>query len=89
MCTLYIVREVERERARELLIRIIHSIFIINRHNHIMCVGAGVGGVRGGHGEGLSVGLKEILANCPATQEGKAGLGSGCAQSGRRTADPD
>jgi len=38
-----------------------------------------VGGVRGGHGEGLSFGLKEVLANRPATQEGKAGLGSGCA----------
>jgi len=33
--------------------------------------------------------LKEVLANHPETQEGKAGLGSGCAQSGRRTADPD
>ena len=49
----------------------------------------GVGGVRGGHGEGLSVGLKEVLANRSATQEGKAGLGSGCVQLGRRTADSD
>jgi len=48
-----------------------------------------VGGVRGGHGEGFSVGLKEVLANRLATQEWKAGLGSGCAQWGRRTADPD
>ena len=36
----------------------------------------GVGGVWGGHGERLSVGLKEVLASCSATQEGKAG--SGC-----------
>jgi len=49
----------------------------------------GVGGVQGGFGEGLSVGLKEVLANRLATLEGKTGLGSGCAQSGRRTADPD
>jgi len=49
----------------------------------------GVGGVPGGYEEGLSVGLKELLANHSATQEGKAGLGSGCAQSGRRTADKD
>ena len=27
---------------------------------------------------GLSVGLKEVLANHLTTQEGKAGLGSGC-----------
>ena len=33
-----------------------------------------MGGVRGGHGEGLSVGLKEVLANRLATQEGKQGL---------------
>jgi len=46
-----------------------------------------VGGVRGGNGEGLSVGLKEVLANRSATQEGKAGLGSGSAQLGRRIAD--
>jgi len=32
-----------------------------------------MGGVRGGHGEGLSVGLKEVLANHPTTWKGKAG----------------
>ncbi len=33
---------------------------------------SGLGGVRWGHGEGLSVGLEEILANCLAPQEGEA-----------------
>lgn len=46
--------------------------------------------VRGGYGAGLSVSLlKEVLVNHLTTQEGKAGLGSGCAQPGRRTGDPD
>ena len=36
--------------------------------------------VQGGYGEGLSFGLKEVLANCSATQKWKAGLSSGCLQ---------
>uniref|UniRef100_A0A8C2WEP1 Fucolectin tachylectin-4 pentraxin-1 domain-containing protein n=1 Tax=Cyclopterus lumpus TaxID=8103 RepID=A0A8C2WEP1_CYCLU len=34
------------------------------------------------HGEGLSVGLKEVLANHPTAQEGKAGSTPGCSQQG-------
>lgn len=33
-------------------------------------------GVQEGYGEGLSVGLREVLANCLTTQVGKARLGS-------------
>lgn len=49
----------------------------------------GVGGVRGGYGEELSVGLKEVVANCMTTEEWKTRLGLGCVQSGRRTAKSD
>lgn len=54
-----------------------------------MAKNLGVGGFLGGNGEGLPVGLKEVLPNCSVTQKGKAGLGSGCAQLGRRTAGSD
>ncbi len=37
---------------------------------------SGLGGVRWGHGEGLSVGIEEILANRPAPQEGEAVSGA-------------
>lgn len=36
--------------------------------------------VRGGNGEGPSVGLKVVLTNRATTHEGKAGLASGCVQ---------
>ncbi len=42
-----------------------------------------------GLGEGLLVGLKEVLVNHLAALGGKAGLSPGCVQSGRRTADLD
>lgn len=35
---------------------------------------SGVGGVCGGHGEGLLAGLKEVLANHQTTLEAEAGL---------------
>ena len=40
----------------------------------------GLGKVRGGHGGGLPVGLKEIMANHPALQELEAVLHQHCLQ---------
>lgn len=48
-----------------------------------------VGEVQGGYGEGLFVGLKEILANHLMTSKAKTGPGPGYVQQGRRTADSD
>lgn len=62
------------------------GVFLLNSIV-IGCKSPGVGGVQGGYGKGLLVGLGECLANHQTTQERKAGLGPGCAQPGRRTAD--
>ena len=43
---------------------------------------AGMGGVRRGHGEGLSGGAKALLENRPAPQEGETGNHPSCVQQG-------
>lgn len=46
-----------------------------------------VGGVKRGYGEGLSVGLKEVLQNHSRVTGGKQGLAQAELGKGRRTAD--